>query len=564
MGMVRLALGVLLGLSLPSKGHARMANTLLRSLTAASVSSNRSLSELRVRYPHRGEGCQQGRKILDAFIDLTMPVVQKWTPNCADPSSTAFAAVIVEMRPERAFPWVVKTTMKYLGPSWALYVFHGTQNRDYVRSTVAGQNVQFVQAQVGGKPIMALNQQSYGYYLTMNDFWTTFPPNIKKILIFQSDSVALRPYTPEEAKKWVKFDYIGAPWDFSMPLFQNQRSPYEVISLVEPTNDKLVAVDSLAKPINLDPEFKVAAHISEPPNPSGSAATSPPEARLTAEEANKKDIDGVIKAAQDGVRAIDALIPKSVTDNQADSNTASPEPKPEPTSSAVTSEAKAKDTKASEPKGLVFTEISETKMRISEPNMKTSETKAEKTSESKAKTSEPKAEISEPKAVTSESKAETSESKADISEPKAEISEPTAMVNPGTAYYAGNGGFSMRSVEASKSVLDCVRALDNDPKAIGHIGLHMEDQLFMVCLLRNGYRVSKGNEAASFSVESLQSPEGYTPFGMHQSYCYQPDREFARLLATSRIAKDCGVMGGSASDTDRIEYLLMQANKRPL
>eukprot|EP00954_Amorphochlora_amoebiformis_P029537 1393298-Amorphochlora_amoeboformis.AAC.1 len=137
MGMVRLALGVLLGLSLPSKGHARMANTLLRSLTAASVSSNRSLSELRVRYPHRGEGCQQGRKILDAFIDLTMPVVQKWTvgmsymsdidlgswrervwdahvlsirrrPNCADPSSTAFAAVIVEMRPERAFPWVVK------------------------------------------------------------------------------------------------------------------------------------------------------------------------------------------------------------------------------------------------------------------------------------------------------------------------------------------------------------------------------------------------------------------------------------------------------------------------
>mmetsp|Transcript_6801 Transcript_6801/g.13493 ORF Transcript_6801/g.13493 Transcript_6801/m.13493 type:complete len:113 (-) Transcript_6801:172-510(-) len=67
---------------------------------------------------------------------------------------------------------------------------------------------------------------------------------------------------------------------------------------------------------------------------------------------------------------------------------------------------------------------------------------------------------------------------------------------------------------------------------------HFEDQAYIMCFLRNGYHVATYGEALDFSIESVQFTEGYAPFGMHKAYCYMPNREFALLLASSKLASD--------------------------
>ncbi|GAB5366614.1 hypothetical protein AAMO2058_001158600 [Amorphochlora amoebiformis] len=111
-------------------------------------------------------------------------------------------------------------------------------------------------------------------------------------------------------------------------------------------------------------------------------------------------------------------------------------------------------------------------------------------------------------------------------------------------YYSGNGGFSLRSVPASRAVLDCVHKLNEKRKKT--FPNDMEDQLFVHCFRSNGYKVANWVEARDFSVESLKYQQGkghrvkYHPFGMHQAFCFQPDWDYARFLASSQLAMDAG------------------------
>ena len=162
----------------------------------------------------------------------TTPRVTGWSVRAADPEKAQFAAAIVETRAHPHFEWVVKDVMHYLGPGWSLYVFYGTKNEQFVLGALDGADrVRFIQARwPGGDSIDSLNQQQYGRYLTTRTFWDTFAEPTRRVLIFQTDSCVLRPYTPDEATAWSALDYVGSPWHFAVAGMDGPDAPLRSFS----------------------------------------------------------------------------------------------------------------------------------------------------------------------------------------------------------------------------------------------------------------------------------------------------------------------------------------------
>ena len=429
-------------------------------------------------WAHKGtQQCASSLRIFDTFVRATSKVVYGWTIAAANPDKAAFAAVIVEMRPHRHLQWVVKNVMHYLGSSWALFVVHGTQNEAYVKEALKGSsNVQYVQATLGGAPIQALNQHSYGFYLMTSDFWNIFPSNVKKVLVFQTDTAALRPYTAEEAVTWSSFDFVGAPWDFPVPNFERAESPLAPVSLVQ----------GPPPPPELPPSATAATAPSAPVLPSIGAVLP---------QGDAKTLEAITGANKDTMRKLDAIIKddagspeQSIAAGEhaleADSHTA-----PGPTLATITATDVGR---------------SSTALRFARSHLKR---------------------------------------------------EPM--------YYSGNGGFSLRSVQASKAVLSCCTELD---RGNNRLPLHMEDQVFITCLVRNKFKVANHAQATNFAVESLAMAPDYHPFGMHQAYCFQPDRDFALLMASSQLAADTGFSEAAraAGESNAREFLLQQAGTAPI
>lgn len=90
------------------------------------------------RFPYHPEFCKPGGRVFDAFVERTANLVNTWTVKAADPTTTGNAAVIAEARDHPHFEWVVKNVMHMLGPTWALYVFHGAKNKDYLHNAIGG------------------------------------------------------------------------------------------------------------------------------------------------------------------------------------------------------------------------------------------------------------------------------------------------------------------------------------------------------------------------------------------------------------------------------------------
>jgi len=122
------------------------------------------------------------------------------------------AAVIVEMRCTPLLRLVIMHNLAMLGPGWQLFVFHGTENAQCVRTalqtSVTGPGLVFVD--VG---VTQLNDSSYNRLLKSAKFWGTFtrtsPTRIKRCLVFQLDSLILQ---KGRSFEFTAYDYIGAPW----------------------------------------------------------------------------------------------------------------------------------------------------------------------------------------------------------------------------------------------------------------------------------------------------------------------------------------------------------------
>jgi hypothetical protein len=113
--------------------------------------------------------------------------------------------VIVETRIIPNFKEVLMNHVKYTG--WPLMIFHGTKNEEYVRecSQHLGVDVSFVNV---NNKYAEMDAASYNDLLTSKTFWAW--ADWDKVLIFQSDSMLLRP----GIEQYLQYGYVGAPWLF--------------------------------------------------------------------------------------------------------------------------------------------------------------------------------------------------------------------------------------------------------------------------------------------------------------------------------------------------------------
>ena len=142
----------------------------------------------------------------DALEDVPEPSAAQtvWGPcdGAVDPDRN-LSLVIVE---PREHPWmraVLHNVARVYGGSGAqLYIFHGTQNKEFVDAIIGGWTG--VQLRSVGKDNFSIFD--YDDLLTSPSFYDSFPTS--HCLVFQTD-VLLRRRVPS---KFFEFDYVGAPW----------------------------------------------------------------------------------------------------------------------------------------------------------------------------------------------------------------------------------------------------------------------------------------------------------------------------------------------------------------
>ncbi|GAB5372794.1 hypothetical protein AAMO2058_001695400 [Amorphochlora amoebiformis] len=575
-----------------------------------------------LRYDNKGKaGCASSERIFDAFVLHTYSIVSKWQVNAAVPLSTSSAAVIVETRPHRYFQWVVKDVMHYLGEGWALYVFHGSQNGNHVRSELEGhKNVQFVQATIEGKAVDDFNQLTYGDFVMRPEFWSQFPANVKRVLIFQTDSCALRPYSVEEATAWSKFDYIGSPWDFNVPRMQMLTGTAPGAAAVPPpppASPSEVTIQALNQPPEATVTPPATSPIASPPDaaatppatavtppatamtppaaaatPPATAVTPPATAMTPPAAAATPPATAVTPPATAATPPATAVTPPATDATPQDTAATPPATAVTPPATAATPPATA----ATPPVAAAATPPVAGPLNSPEPPEVAAAAaaanapppvsgKSEKGETYPANAARPAASFDKSKDLVKRAQREIGHELAemrDVVERLKHHRKITVSTHPYDAeeasnfaeisssswesapmYYSGNGGFSLRSTRASVAMIECAR--QRDVRENMH---HFEDQIFILCFLEHGFKVANHEEAKDFSLESLGIPplgesNRYKPFGMHQAYCFQPDADFARVLVTSQLAKDTGFAHNIAAK-EATEYLLELASKSAL
>lgn len=117
------------------------------------------------------------------------------------PKDAKKALVLIEPRQHYALEYVVKNALYHL-PGWGLYVFHGHDNEDFVRSALSGvDNVEFRRMDTHSLTISDLNRM-----LLDPRFWDEV--HADKALLFQTDSL----FVHGGVEAFESFDYVGAPW----------------------------------------------------------------------------------------------------------------------------------------------------------------------------------------------------------------------------------------------------------------------------------------------------------------------------------------------------------------
>jgi hypothetical protein len=132
----------------------------------------------------------------------SIPPVPKQKMVWGHPSESTFSLTIVEPRcHDDMEPILRQMAHIYGGTKTALYIFHGTMNKKFVKDITKGwTGVQYINLGVQN-----LTWQKYSEMLTTSDFWDKI--KTKHTLIFQTDSLLLRTIPAE----FFQYDFVGAP-----------------------------------------------------------------------------------------------------------------------------------------------------------------------------------------------------------------------------------------------------------------------------------------------------------------------------------------------------------------
>ena len=130
--------------------------------------------------------------------------------DVADDTNTC-TAIILEPRKHNALSFVVRNVLENLPPNWNVRIHHGTTNRQFVENLLETE-LQFGRARISLEDLGVENletQFAYSRILTSRQFTEKIPT--ETFIVFQTDSM-INPNHRDLLKKFLKYDYIGAPW----------------------------------------------------------------------------------------------------------------------------------------------------------------------------------------------------------------------------------------------------------------------------------------------------------------------------------------------------------------
>ncbi|ORY87700.1 hypothetical protein BCR37DRAFT_390230 [Protomyces lactucae-debilis] len=134
--------------------------------------------------------------------------------ECLPSLSTKKVAVLVEMRTHLDWVYHVMHFIRTLDDDWPFVIYHSNHNEQMLRSNAELQpHIQSGKVQLHLLKTIFSSGHSVSQFLTHTPFWDALAP-ADHILIYQIDST-LCASSPHKIEDFFKYDYVGAPLDFS-------------------------------------------------------------------------------------------------------------------------------------------------------------------------------------------------------------------------------------------------------------------------------------------------------------------------------------------------------------
>ena len=120
-------------------------------------------------------------------------------------------AIIVEPRKHLALGFVVRNVLDNLPANWNVRIYHGTKNQTFVENlleTEFSQDAQRISLDSLGLDNLQTPME-YSKLLSSREFTQKIPT--ETFIVFQTDSM-INPKHKDLLSKFLKYDYVGAPW----------------------------------------------------------------------------------------------------------------------------------------------------------------------------------------------------------------------------------------------------------------------------------------------------------------------------------------------------------------
>lgn len=125
--------------------------------------------------------------------------------------SSTYTAIIIEPRKHKALEFVLKNILENLNNDWNVIVFHGNLNKEYIKN-ILNTTLNKYKDRITLKSLKKdnLSIEKYNTLLTTPSFYDNIPTEL--FLLFQTDSM-INPRNKENINNFLKYDYVGAPWN---------------------------------------------------------------------------------------------------------------------------------------------------------------------------------------------------------------------------------------------------------------------------------------------------------------------------------------------------------------
>ena len=119
-------------------------------------------------------------------------------------------AVIVEPRKHKALAFVLKNALENLDSTWAIQIYHGNLNREFVQEIIDSELINYTsRITLVNLEVDNLTIEQYSTMLQQKKFIETIPT--ETFLVFQTDSM-INPRYKDLLYTFLKYEYVGAPW----------------------------------------------------------------------------------------------------------------------------------------------------------------------------------------------------------------------------------------------------------------------------------------------------------------------------------------------------------------